>query len=138
MRRRSTTTSRRVRDFSAAESTSSKTTARPSSSNRPKPRRRSVSIVSATGSNDLSAVAVSASLLGLGLVGDKAARSIGDDRNLEPDQEPGACRQLAQPAGDDLRRLADHFLAALTAVGPPDAGEQQPHVVVDFRRGADR
>ena len=64
--------------------------------------------------------------------------SIVDDRNLEADQEPRACRQLAQPPGDDLGRFADHFLAALPAVRPPDAREQQPHVVVDLGRGADR
>ena len=63
---------------------------------------------------------------------------IGDDRQLEADQQPRARRQLAEPLGHDFGRLADHLLAALAAERPADAREQQPHVVVDLGRRADR
>ena len=41
-------------------------------------------------------------------------------------------------ARDDLGRFAHDFLAAVAAEGPADAREQQPHVVVDLGRRADR
>ena len=73
-----------------------------------------------------------------------AARVLGgrrrhaDDGDLEPDHHAGIDRQLGKPLRDDLRRLADHFLAALPAERPADARVQQPHVVVDFGGRADR
>ena len=45
---------------------------------------------------------------------------------------------VAEPPGDDLGRLADHFLAAVAAERPADAREEQAHVVVDLGRRADR
>ena len=57
-----------------------------------------------------------------------------NDRQIEPDQQPRSGRQRAQLPRHDLGRLARDFLAALAAVGAPDAREQQPHVVVDLGR----
>ena len=45
---------------------------------------------------------------------------------------------LGELARHDLGRFAHDFLAALPAERPADARKQQPHVVVDFGRRADR
>ncbi len=65
-------------------------------------------------------------------------RELVDKRQVEPEQQPRARPQLAELPRDDLGRLANDLLAAQAAIGPPDTGEQQSHVVMDFGRGADR
>ena len=119
-------------------------------SRRPKPLRRSAASVAATESHQVAAApaaAPRASSLGRRRpsASSSSARAradaIGaerDDRHVEADQQPGALRQRAQPRGHDLGRLADHFLAALAAERPADAGVEQPHVVVDLGGRADR
>ena len=64
-------------------------------------------------------------------------RRPGHDRHFEADQEPRAFRQRAQPPRHDLRGLADHFLAALPAVGAPDPGVEEAKVIVNLRRRPD-
>jgi hypothetical protein len=57
-----------------------------------------------------------------------------DDGHVEADQESRARRQLAEAARDDFRGFANDFASAPTAVGAPDAGIQQPQVIVNFGR----
>ena len=62
-------------------------------------------------------------------------------------RRPGRSKPISRrvPAGsspscarDDLRRFAHDFLSAVAAERAPDARKQQPHVVVDLGRRADR
>jgi len=61
-----------------------------------------------------------------------------DDRQIEPDEEPRAVGQLRELARDDFGRLAHDLAPALAAERAADAREQQPHVIVDFGRRANR
>ena len=61
-----------------------------------------------------------------------------DDREVEAEQQPRARRQFGELARDDLGRFADDFASALPAERAADAREEQPHVVVDLGRRADR
>ena len=155
---RSTTTCRVDRSLSTAVSMSSKGTARPSMSRRPNPFRRSVSIVAAMASapgrrrlerrhgSAAALVGGAAEQVGhfsrfidffrrLGRGGPRDRRL--DDRRIR-NRGGRVPRQPAELARDDLGRLAHDLPAAVPAERPPDAREQQPHVVVNFRRRADR
>ena len=94
-------------------------TAWPSISSRPKPRRRSVSSVSAmrigAGLRAGSPIVGVAVVAVVRLVGGAVLGRHRHDRQLEADQQPRARRQLAEPPGHDLRRLADDLLPALPA-----------------------
>ena len=67
---------------------------------------------------------------------DRGARF--DDGDVETQEESSAGWQVAELTRDDFRRLAQHFASAVAAERAPDAGEQQPHVVVDLGGRADR
>ena len=60
------------------------------------------------------------------------------DRHLEAEEEARAVRQRAELVGHRLGGFAHHVAAAVPAHGPADAREQQPQIVVDLRRRADR
>ena len=60
------------------------------------------------------------------------------DRHVESDKESSARGTHPELSGDDLGRFAHDLAAAIPAHGAAHAREQQPEVVVDFRRGADR
>ncbi len=79
-------------------------------------------------------------LLGVFLLdfpGDRV-RHHGHHRHLEPDQKTRAGRKLSQPAGDDLGRLTDHLASTAPAERPTHPGVEQPQVIVNLRRRADR
>jgi hypothetical protein len=57
---------------------------------------------------------------------------------LESDHHPRLGGKIGQSFRDDLGGLAHDFLAALPAEGAADAGEEQPHVIVNFGGGPDR
>ncbi len=61
-----------------------------------------------------------------------------DNRHVEADQEPGSARQRGELTSHDLGRVPHHFAPAIVAGRSTDPREQQPHVVVDLRRRADR
>ncbi len=61
-----------------------------------------------------------------------------DDRHLEPEQEPRPLAERRQALRHHLGRLADHLAPAVAAVRAADPGEEQPQVVVNLGRGADR
>ena len=77
--------------------------------------------------------------LGVRLIGDGLV-PVGprDDRKLESEQQPGACRQRQQLPRRRLGRLADDLVPALPADGAPGPREEQPQVVVDLGGRADR
>ena len=84
----------------------------------------------------VASVGVFAQLVDFGLssLASGAASTTGRSKPISR-RVPG--RQLAQLARDDLGGFAHDLLAALPAERPPDAREQQPHVVVDLGRRAD-
>ena len=145
---------------SVAGSTSSNATARPSTSSRAKPLRRRLAIVAATAPSSVGRARRSepsriapTDALGASAPHRRLVRRLGqlvdfrrvaarrgdvDDRQVEADQQPRAGGSSPSCARDDLRRLAHDFLAAVAAEGAADAREQQPHVVVDLGRRADR
>ena len=139
---------------SAAGSTSSNATARPSTSRRPKPFRRSASSVAAT------ALSPRRRRLGapppVGAAGRLRRRrslvcssstsgAVGGARptpsttgRSNPSRSRVPAGQLAELPRDDLGRLAHDLAAAVAAERAADAREEQPHVVVDLGRRADR
>ena len=62
----------------------------------------------------------------------------GRHRLREADQQARALRPGDEPAGHRLGRLAGHLRAAAAADRAADPGEEQPQVVMDLGRGADR
>ena len=118
-------------------------------SRRPKPLRRSAASVSATGSTRSGSTGCGAAALVVGRARRRlvvvalrlASAAIGAEATTgmsNPIEQARAFRQRAQPGGDDLGRLADHFLAAVAAERAADARVEQPQVVVDLGRRADR
>ena len=61
-----------------------------------------------------------------------------EDGQIESDHQAHTGRQLRQLPRDHLCRLAHDLASAAPAERAPDAGVQQPHVIVDFGRRADR
>jgi hypothetical protein len=59
-------------------------------------------------------------------------------RQIESDQQTCSGRQFAKPAGHDLGGLSYDLFPALATEGPPDASEQETHVVVNLSRRAYR
>src|SRR5438128_808090 len=60
-----------------------------------------------------------------------------DDRQIEADPQSGTLRQLAQLPRNHFGGFANDHPTALTAKRPPDAREQQAHVIVDLGRRPD-
>ena len=148
-------------------STSSNDTARPSTSRRPNPLRRSASMVAATApapadgsvANEAfaSAGSVSARRQGPRLPADRLRNLLArgshrlppprrdrgrpnrriDDRQIEAEQQPRAGREFAQLPPDHFRRFSNDFPAAVATEGPANARVEQPQVVVDLGRRAD-
>ncbi len=135
---RSTTTSSVVGLPRAATSTSSRVTARPSTSRRRNPRLARLCSVSRSGS-------VRPARTGRGRLHRLAVFQVGrrrrvghaDDGHLEAHEQPRALGQRRQAPRDHLGRLARDLVAAVAAEGVPDARPEQAHVVVDLGRGAD-
>ena len=79
-----------------------------------------------------------AQLVDLGPGVQNRQRSGLDDREIEPEEQPGAGGQFPELAGHDFSRLAYHLAAAVPAERPADAREQQPQVIVDLGGRSDR